>query len=245
MGFTYPLLNNKRVSILSSLASLILLCLFIPLLASGAGTENMSKEKLIELGKEIYATKGCSGCHRINGKGGTIGPDLSNEGNIVAHDEKWHYRHFKNPQSVMPGSAMPDLGLTDLEIKALTAYMMSLKSGKLPKDIEMSIKRAREKLEAAKKGIEEIKSRGFNVDALMVKYQQGWTHLETINNMIYTHNLSGVHDETDKALKMAEEIMKDIDQYREELSHRATQAIVVIVLIAIIVVLVFIKLLII
>lgn len=206
--------------------------------------QEMSKEELITLGKEIYATKGCSNCHMIEGKGGTLGPDLTNEGNIVAHNEEWHYKHFKDPQSVMPGSMMPRIDLTDLEIKALTAYMISLKSRELPADIERSIKTAREKLEEARKGIDEIKKRGFNVDEMELKYKQGWTHLETINNMIYTHNLSGVYDETDQAIKVAEEIMGDVQSYRQELEHRVTQSIVLIVLIAVIVVLVFIKLLI-
>jgi ubiquinol-cytochrome c reductase cytochrome b subunit len=35
--------------------------------------------------------------------------------------------HFKDPQSVSPGSIMPKVLLQDEELKELTDYMMSLK----------------------------------------------------------------------------------------------------------------------
>ncbi len=70
----------------------------------------------------------CQSCHRIHGDGANIGPDLS----YVADrrpDRNWHLQHFKNPQSVSPGSFMPKFPLTDQQINDLTNYMLSLKSG--------------------------------------------------------------------------------------------------------------------
>ncbi len=209
-----------------------------------AGSQVTDTADLIALGKEVYNMKGCSGCHKIAGAGGDLGPDLTNEGNIVSHDIEWHKKHFRDPQSVVPGSTMPKIDLTEMEIEALTAFMVSLKSAELPKDIEGAIRNARERLDEARKGIDEIKAKGFNVDDLEFKYAQGWTHLETINNMIYTHNLTGVYQETEAALKIAKEIMQDVHSYRKELEHRIVQAIILIALLVIIVVLVFIKLLI-
>lgn len=195
------------------------------------------------LGQEIYNLKGCGGCHKIAGAGGDLGPDLTNEGNIVSHDIEWHRRHFLDPQSVVPGSTMPKIDLTESELMALAAFMLSLKSEELPKDVEGAIKMAHEKLDEARKGIDEIKKSGFNVDHLEVKYIQGWTHLETINNMIYTHNLTGVYKETDEAVSTAKEILQEVLSYNKELEHRVIQTVVLIILIVIMVVLLFIKLL--
>lgn len=77
-------------------------------------------------GKELYAKFGCNGCHRIHAEGGALGPDLSYEGDSRP-DRDWHLRHFKDPQSVAPGSIMPKFPLTDQELGELTSYMLSLK----------------------------------------------------------------------------------------------------------------------
>lgn len=80
-----------------------------------------------ERGKAVYQQLGCGGCHRIHGVGGAVGPDLSYVGD--RRDRDWLTRHFRNPQSVVPGSVMPPVNASDDDIEALTAYMLSLKSG--------------------------------------------------------------------------------------------------------------------
>lgn len=77
------------------------------------------------LGKKLYAQLGCAGCHRLHGEGGTVGPDLSLVGK--KRDADWLMKHFKDPQSVSPGSIMPRFHLQAEELKYLTAYMLSLK----------------------------------------------------------------------------------------------------------------------
>src|SRR5512134_572659 len=54
-------------------------------------------------GKQLYAQFGCAGCHRIHGEGGAVAPDLSFVGD-VRPEREWHVKHFKEPQSVSPGS---------------------------------------------------------------------------------------------------------------------------------------------
>ncbi len=208
-----------------------------------AETQALNTNELVSIGKDVYDRKGCAGCHKISGAGGDLGPDLSNEGNVLLHDVQWHKSHFKDPSSVVPGSVMPKIDLLERESEALAAYMISLKSTDLPKDIELSIKTAHEKLDEARKGVDGIKKSGFNVDTLEVKYAQGWTRLETINNMIYTHNLAGVSKETEDAITIAREIMQDVLSYQKELEHRVIVTIVFIVMVVIIVVLVFLKVL--
>lgn len=77
-------------------------------------------------GKAIYAQFGCAGCHRLHGEGAAVAPDLS----YVADrrpDREWHLRHFRDPQSVSPGSFMPKFPLSEQQLNDLTAYMLTLK----------------------------------------------------------------------------------------------------------------------
>jgi ubiquinol-cytochrome c reductase cytochrome b subunit len=77
-------------------------------------------------GKALFARFGCAGCHRIHGEGGAIGPALLYEGD-TRPDQAWHLRHFRDPQSVSPGSIMPEFPLTEQELNDLTRYVLSLK----------------------------------------------------------------------------------------------------------------------
>ena len=76
-------------------------------------------------GRMLYEKNACSACHRIHGKGGVIGPDLTHAGNKRGRD--WHLRHFRDPQAVSPGSLMPRVTLPDDQLQQLTDYMLSLK----------------------------------------------------------------------------------------------------------------------
>lgn len=76
-------------------------------------------------GRLLYDRNGCTACHSIHGKGGTIGPDLTHVGG--KRDADWLMRHFKDPQAVSPGSIMPKVPLQEMELKELTDYMLSLK----------------------------------------------------------------------------------------------------------------------
>src|SRR5690606_33276158 len=70
----------------------------------------------------------CKTCHRIHGEGANIAPDLS----YVADrrpDRDWHIQHFKDPASMVPGSFMPKLPLTNEQLHDLTNFMLTLKSG--------------------------------------------------------------------------------------------------------------------
>jgi len=76
-------------------------------------------------GRILYDKNGCGACHSIQGRGGKIAPELTHVGS--KRDADWLLRHFKDPQSVSPGSIMPKVALQDNELKELTDYMLSLK----------------------------------------------------------------------------------------------------------------------
>jgi ubiquinol-cytochrome c reductase cytochrome b subunit len=77
-------------------------------------------------GKAIFAQFGCAGCHRLHGEGAAVAPDLSYVGD-TRPDREWHLRHFRDPQSVSPGSFMPKFPLSEQQLNDLTTYMLSLK----------------------------------------------------------------------------------------------------------------------
>jgi ubiquinol-cytochrome c reductase cytochrome b subunit len=77
-------------------------------------------------GQALVEHLGCTGCHRIHGTGGAVGPDLSYVGD-QRPDREWHLKHFRDPQSVSPGSIMPKFPLKDQELQDLTSYMLSLR----------------------------------------------------------------------------------------------------------------------
>jgi mono/diheme cytochrome c family protein len=85
--------------------------------------------QLAEQGKQLFYSKyRCQSCHIIdpNQDKGYIGPVLSQVG--LRLTPAWTYRWFKDPQLLRPGSGEPNQHMTDADARALTAYMMSLKT---------------------------------------------------------------------------------------------------------------------
>lgn len=93
-----------------------------PILATAAGVGG----KQLSPGQKIYQSQGCSGCHMINGIGGTTGPELTKV--AARRDRQWLLEHFEEPGKIVPKSAMPSykhLGVQALN--ELTDYMLTLK----------------------------------------------------------------------------------------------------------------------
>ena len=93
---------------------------------------------LVEAKAEFH-TLGCRGCHKLNGVGGDDGPDLTivglrDPGRLdFTHVQgehtfpNWLRAHFRAPAAIVPGSLMPEFGLTEQQIELLTFYMLSLR----------------------------------------------------------------------------------------------------------------------
>jgi mono/diheme cytochrome c family protein len=80
----------------------------------------------VKKGKIVFEHSGCMGCHTVMGKGGHIGPDLSEEG-LVGHSEHWLIVQFINSSAHFPGSPMPPFTfLTPQERHDLAQYVSSL-----------------------------------------------------------------------------------------------------------------------
>jgi mono/diheme cytochrome c family protein len=83
------------------------------------------------LGKQLYEVKfQCQSCHTIGGTGGYVGPNLNNAGGWLT--AAWIEAWLKNPQALVPGAIEPRRNLTDAEINALTAYLMTLRQSIKP-----------------------------------------------------------------------------------------------------------------
>lgn len=95
--------------------------------------------------KATFHSLGCRGCHRVAGVGGDDGPDLTRigekdpgridfrrVGDGTRSVEAFFAEHFRSPTAVVPGSAMPVLGLSEAEIERLDYYLFSLRRGDLP-----------------------------------------------------------------------------------------------------------------
>lgn len=103
-----------------------------PTPAPGAPGAPAGKEAAVAL----IQAKGCGGCHKIPGVPGavgTVGPDLAGIGSrpkiagVLDNNPENLKRWLLNPPAVKPGTAMPNLGLTEEEAATIAAYLSQLK----------------------------------------------------------------------------------------------------------------------
>lgn len=87
-------------------------------------------------GESEFTRYGCGSCHTIDGWGkpkGKVGPPLSGiaERTMIAGElpntPDNMIRWIKDPQSVEPATAMPNLGVSEDVARDLTAYLYSLR----------------------------------------------------------------------------------------------------------------------
>lgn len=80
-----------------------------------------------EHGARLFESKGCMGCHSVGGKGEKVGPALDQA--AQRHTERWLMDHFREPQSVSPGSVMPQYGFAEAEARSLVLFLRRLGEG--------------------------------------------------------------------------------------------------------------------
>lgn len=68
----------------------------------------------------------CTACHSLEGQGGHIGPELDGVGERF--DEAYLGRWLRDPESVRPGTTMPQLGLSEAQVEELVTYLATLRS---------------------------------------------------------------------------------------------------------------------
>lgn len=96
-----------------------------------APTASAQDAAAVKRGEELFKTlpNKCPTCHKIGPKstGGKMGPDLDGVAN--RHPEAWFVPYLVNPKTINPKNVMPPVKVPDPDMKALVAFLMTLKGG--------------------------------------------------------------------------------------------------------------------
>lgn len=86
-------------------------------------------------GKQLLAERGCGSCHTIpgvSGANGLVGPPLDHfarrtyiAGEVI-NNADFLVRWIEVPQAIEPGTAMPNLGITEGQARSMAAYLYTL-----------------------------------------------------------------------------------------------------------------------
>ena len=92
-----------------------------------AAPDSPEGRKMAEAGKDLYENKySCAGCHRVNGTGGQVGPDLSRAG--IRLNANWIYQWIQYPQAFRHDTKMPAFNMPEADAKAISIYLKTLRA---------------------------------------------------------------------------------------------------------------------
>jgi mono/diheme cytochrome c family protein len=99
------------------------------------GTFVAAQGAKVEAGKAAYAAQKCGTCHKVDGVGGKLASDLTGVGSKLSDGDirKWLTKpaeeeaKLKTKPKMLMSNYLKTHKLTDADVDALTAYMMSLK----------------------------------------------------------------------------------------------------------------------
>lgn len=75
----------------------------------------------VETGKRLFREARCISCHAVEGRGGTIGPELTRVASKVKPG--WLRAWLENPKQYLPRTRMPQFSFPEKEIAAIAAYL--------------------------------------------------------------------------------------------------------------------------
>ena len=116
--------------------------LVLVLLSAGCSRGRAAEEARLLTGGEpsrgvaAISRYGCGGCHEIpgiRGATGTVGPPLTRIarraylGGRVANSPAEMARWIQHPQKLEPGTAMPEMNVTDTDARDIVAYLYTLR----------------------------------------------------------------------------------------------------------------------
>lgn len=80
-----------------------------------------SDSSAVRAGQALYQQLACSSCHRMDGIGETIGPDLTGVG--LELRPAYIAANLRDPQRLWLASEMPNFGLTGEQVRSLVAFL--------------------------------------------------------------------------------------------------------------------------
>jgi mono/diheme cytochrome c family protein len=84
---------------------------------------------VVRRGEQLFKEKyPCLACHRVEGRGGEVGPDLTEVGARLTG--AWLVPWLQGPQRLDPGSPMVNLGLSESEATDIARYLLSLRAAR-------------------------------------------------------------------------------------------------------------------
>jgi cytochrome c len=87
-------------------------------------------------GQALIEVAGCAACHTVpgvHGARGNVGPPLTRFGDrtyiagMLRNEPKNLVTWLRHPQQVVPGNAMPDVGLDERDARDIAAYLYTLR----------------------------------------------------------------------------------------------------------------------
>jgi cytochrome c1 len=96
---------------------------------------SQSRDGYPERGARLIQQYGCGSCHTVPGvdrADGLVGPPLTRFGarsyiaGELANNADNLGRWIQDPQSVEPGTAMPNLGISEVDARDIAAYLFTL-----------------------------------------------------------------------------------------------------------------------
>ncbi|MFN0073352.1 MAG: c-type cytochrome [Chloroflexota bacterium] len=90
----------------------------------------------VDRGRRVLAAYGCGACHVIPGVPGgvgAVGPPLTGWAQrayiagALPNQPTYLIAWLRNPQDVEPGTAMPNLGVTEVDARDMAAYLYSIR----------------------------------------------------------------------------------------------------------------------
>jgi len=105
-------------------------------LAANAKTPIAPTDSVAIHGSELFQSKTCASCHRIQGTAATfsVGPDLTHLASrqtlltgLMENNENNLFKWVSHPQEVKPGAHMPDFNMDKDSVKAIVHYLEELK----------------------------------------------------------------------------------------------------------------------
>ena len=114
--------------------TILLLSVLVACTGTRGYTEKTVSNGDVEAGHDAIIAYGCGSCHVIEGvaeANAYVGPPLTNyerrhyiAGNLPNNADNLIY-WIRFPQSVEPGTAMPDLNVTEIDARNIAAYLYS------------------------------------------------------------------------------------------------------------------------